>query len=123
LLADSDWSERFLPKGLARIQRQANQLMTVSAVAHPLEDIVAGADRTHQALPIGAPLLKPGFSNLLGAAVPLQVSLDVTTRFSVIAGDAVGMQIIFSHDAHVGLAPPSGIAFSEILRPAAFSPL
>ena len=108
LMADTEWTEGFLPRGMALIRRQATQFIAPETISEACQTILDNAAQPHGAHM--AAHLRDGWAALHTA--PLE---DAFFTGTVIAGEDVG--------ATLSIAPASAMPALELMRPCAFSPL
>ena len=107
-MADTDWTEGFLPRGMALIRRQATQLVAPDAVSDRARAVLEAPHRPHSSH--NGPILREGWLAL--ARAPLDDALFTGT---VVAGEEVGTTI--------SVAATPAMPALELMRPCAFSPL
>lgn len=110
LMADEEWTKGFLPRGMALIGGQMNQLIESEAMSAEARIVFDAADRLHEARAADVPHLRDGWIAL--SEVP---RTDALFTGRVIAGEAVGTTLSVSTDATFPAL--------DLMRPCAFSPL
>jgi len=106
-MADKEWTEDFLPRGMALILRQATQLIEPKEMSASFKNVVNSAKPhgPHESEP-----LREGWAAL--HTQPLESGFFTG---SIIAGEQVGQTI--------SVAPAARTPALELMRPCAFSPL
>ncbi|MEM7489388.1 MAG: NIPSNAP family protein [Pseudomonadota bacterium] len=108
LIADRDWTDGFLPRGMALIGRQATQLIAPDTLSDAARTVLAAPHaplRAHD-----GPAVGDGWAAL--STAPLA---DAHFTGTVTAGEAVGTTL--------SIAPRPDTPALELMRPCAFSPL
>jgi hypothetical protein len=119
-LADQDWTEGFLPKGLALIGKQSSQLLQLAAPNVRIETIVPEADQAHAPVEAGTKPLRPVLSAfILGG--PLGSSGPDAIEWTVIAGEDRGAPLALQPNAETALSVRARTV--ELVRSTSFSPL
>ncbi len=107
-MADTEWTEGFLPRGMALIRRQATQLIAPDAASDAARAVLEAPHQAHPAHE--GPMLRDGWLAL--AQAPLDGALFTGT---VVAGEEVATTL--------SVAASSIMPALELMRPCAFSPL
>lgn len=107
-MADTEWTQGFLPRGMALIARQATQLIEVEDMSDTAHAVIEAPHRAHAAQ--DGPHLRNGWTTLATSALP-----NALLTGTVVAGEEVGTTISIAS----GPATPC----LELMRPCAFSPL
>lgn len=108
LMADKEWTDSFLPKGMALIGRQASQFIAVETISDATRSTLEDAQRSHKAQ--SGPHLRDDWAAMHNA--PLENALFTGT---VIVGEGAGTKL--------SIAPSAVMPALELMRPCRFSPL
>lgn len=107
-MADTEWTQGFLPRGFALIRRQSTQFIAPDVVSPECQAILDKAARPHG--PHEGPHLREGWVSLHTSPIE-----NASFTGTVIAGEDVGSTL--------SLAPTAAMPALELMRPCAFSPL
>ncbi|WP_168206393.1 NIPSNAP family protein [Labrenzia sp. PHM005] len=107
-MADTEWTQGFLPRGMALIQRQATQLIVPDTISDHTQSVLKNATKPHEAH--SGAHLRNDWAAL--STVPLDGALFAGT---VVAGEDVGSTL--------SIFPSAAMPSLELMRPCAFSPL
>lgn len=110
LMSDTEWTKDFLPRGMALIRRQVNQLIVVDELSDTARAIVAAADRSHGGRAAIASPLREDWA-----------SLSDTRR----SGALFTGHVMVGHQAGetVSISADNDLPATELMRPCIFSPL
>lgn len=117
-MQDKDWTEGFLPRGLALVQRQESRLLSLISGSDELSRAVSAAGHAHEAEPAEAPLFGAGWF-ALGKASEAEGAGHIA-HWRVLAGADAGSALALRRlDPSRSLDAPA----LDLCRPLRFSPL
>jgi hypothetical protein len=121
-MQDKAWTEGFLPRGLALVQRQESRLLRQIVASDALAAAIATAGQTIPAEPAEAPLFGDGLFGFATGGAPADPALVGLWR--VVAGPDAGSEIAL-HRLDAALSRPDAAASApvDLCRPLRFSPL
>ena len=120
-MADKIWTEGFLPRGMALVQRQESHLLQVVEGSPALDGL---SPRKLEAEAAEQPLLGSAWFTLtFGPPTQHAASSGLIGRWGIVAGADAGLHVELSRFADPSEVPMTSTNPVEVCRPARFSPL
>lgn len=124
--ADTEWTEGFLPRGLAMIRRQESRLLDLVKGSASLHAVAADAARPHAAESVDKPLLASSWAVLSFGGTSTDTRIPgLIGAWKVVAGDGRGSIVALAQfDAAATISTDGATALqTDVCRPCGFSPL